>query len=342
MFMKRICRRLALAALLALAPLSSIQADVFTFAGFTFDQRYAPTSGSLLGNGVQLGGAQFSSLLPNEYTKTLNFPQAPGFDSSKALAHLCGLASGTRGINLPRGNNSSGTATNRHGIQVTWNNGRVLTNLEGDDFVVYESGSNNTGVEGIMARARINADPETWTDWYYFAPVDYQVTTAPEVLFTFAFDLSKMGVPENGTVDRIQIANLTVNDRIDTLTPLDLGGVLVGEGRVVFDTSASEVLPDAGEFDPDRRYGNDSFDPDPVYIAPLHPVCENVAPYLNVNVVNNNLVLSWPAPSCFILESSESLSDDWNVVAEVPATVGGYNQVVIPADAPARFFRLVK
>lgn len=334
-------------ALLAFA--GSVQAaDIFTFAGFTFDQRNSPTSGGLLGNGVELGGARFSTNLPNETTaNSVNFPQGgSGFITSQGLSQLTGLASGLRGVNLPRGNNDGNSmSTNRHGIQVSWNNGRVLNNLPGIDFVIYESGSTSNGVEGLMARVRTNSLPEAWTDWYYFAPTNYQHTTNAEVAFAFSFDLSGMGIAEGKTADRVQIANLTEHDRIETTNAVDLGGVFVGEGKVIFDTNASNVLPDAGPFDTNRRYGLGAYDPDPFYIAALHRVCEGHDPLLSIDFVGDNLRVSWPAPSCYTLQSCMALTtptNNWVAPTETTVVTNGRNQVLVPNDATARFFRLVK
>ena len=49
----------------------------------------------------------------------------------------------------------------------------------------------------------------------------------------------------------------------------------------------------------------------------------------------------WPAPSPeFVLESSDSLEGPWNIVSSQPFVASGLHQVVLPATASCRFFRL--
>src|SRR5262245_55099785 len=93
---------------------------LFTFGAYTFDQDKTPNAAYLIGNGTNLGSAQFSANLPNASNSPHNFPDtnAPGFDGALTLGRLTGVVvtnQGSRTLQLPRGN--VGT-TNRHGVAV--------------------------------------------------------------------------------------------------------------------------------------------------------------------------------------------------------------------------------
>lgn len=332
------------AAAFLLGGLTASATDIFTFAGYTFDQGNTPDRATLLGNNVLLGGATFSSGFPTTATGPVDFPQGgTGFNDALTLGRLVGFSTvGVRGINLPNGNNGSST---RHGIEVFWSANLGAVNLPGPDFVIYETGSTSNTVEGVMARVRTNPSTDTWTDWFYFTPDNHQVLTAPEVAFSFGFDLSDMGVPGNAVIDRIQMANLTASDRIDTTNSVQISpGIFVGQGRVVFNTNASNVLPDAGSFDSDRRFDSATYDPDPLYVAVLHTTCEAVPPQLSLDRLGTNIVVSWPAPTCYTLQSLIQIGpiNNWTNVPDTAVLANGRNEVTISRGDTARFFRLFK
>ncbi len=322
---------------------SAVQAgDTFTFAGFTFNQLNAPDTGTLLGGGQTLGGAVFSSGYATNPTAEINFPSATNvdFNSARALAPLVGLVpSSVKAINLPQGNNGT---TTRHGIEVSWSN-RGLPNKSGNDLVIYESGSNSNTVEGIMIRARVNTN--NWTDWYYFAPTNFQSTGfLSEGLFAFSYDLSKMGLTTNDFIDRVQLANLMQADRIETAFPTDVGGgVLVGEGKVVFDNSSTN-LPDAGPFDGNRRFDSTTYDPDPLYVVGLHDTFEVTPPRLAISHSSTNVVVTWQAPSLYTLEAANDVSTNitWGSISESVVLTNGKMTVSNLSTNSRRFFRLVK
>ncbi len=325
------------------SPASARSDDIFTFAGFTFDQRNTPNQGARLGNNTILSGATFSSGFASSTTLApIDFPQGgPGFNTNLSLAQLSGLKAGLYAVNLPNGDN--GTIT-RHGLEVWWSNGRGIDNLPGKDFVVYESASSISGVEGVMARVRTNWLADIWTDWFYFAPTNFQITTGPNGTHSYGFDATDMGVSAGASFDRIQIANLTQADRISG-TSTNIGGTLVGEGKVVFDGSTT-VWPDAGVYDPDRTFGGtNQFDPDPLYLASLRSPCEVVSPRLGISRSNGEVHLMWPAPSCFVLETKSRFSTTnflWSQVNSAVSISNQMNVVTISATNEARFFRLTK
>ena len=215
-------------AVLLVTPTLANATDIFTFANYTFNQLNTPDRASLIGSNAVLGGATFSAGLPSTVTSTINFPGTNGFNSARALGPLTGLSTNSvRAVNLPNGNN--GTST-RHGIEVSWTN-HVLPNTAGPDFVIYESGSTSNAVEGVMVR--VHTTTNDWSDWFYFAPTNYQITAGAEVLFAYAIDSSNLGTANGAYIDKIQLANLTAADRISTTNPVVVGTNTVGQGRVV-------------------------------------------------------------------------------------------------------------
>jgi hypothetical protein len=316
-------------------------ADTFTFAGYTFNQLYTPDRGALLGTNMLLGGAQFSAGLPASVTSPINFPGGSGFNSALCLGPLTGLSTNSiRAVNLPLGNDGSST---RHGIEVYWSNGRVLRNESGVDLVIYESGSTSSAVEGVMARVRYNAT--NWSDWFYYAPDQFQITTGLEGLFSYSFEFTEMGIPSNAPVDRIQLANLTLTDRILTLTPQNLGnGLFVGEGKVVFDGSTN-IKPDPGAFSSTNVFTSTTVDPDPLYVASLHEACELVSPALTVAASNSVITLSWPGPSCYSIQATTNLAGTntiWTTPPETTVVSSNRQTVTISSATANRFFRLIK
>lgn len=141
--------------------------NVFTNANYTWNQTNTPNVAVKLGNNAVLGGATFNAGQPTSATGPIaNFPGGFGFNSALTLGRLTGLASSeARAVNLPSGNQGSSI---RHGVETYWSSGLGVPNLPGIDFVIYESCSEALAVEGVMARARINATNDTWSDWYYF------------------------------------------------------------------------------------------------------------------------------------------------------------------------------
>ena len=314
--------------------------DVFSFAGFTFDQRNTPDQAARLGNSTNLGGAIFSAGYASEVTlNSVNFPQGgTGFYTNLSLAQLTGLKNGLYAVNLPNGNNGT---TNRHGLEVWWSNNRGIENLAGPDFVIYESASTSGATEGVMVRVRTNRVSDVWTDWFYFASTNFQTTTAAQGLHSYAFDASSMGVASGTIIDRLQLANLMQSDRIAT-TGTNVGGNLIGQGKVVFDGS-SAVLPDSGNYDSNRIFDIDQFDPDPLYVASLQTAFETVRPQLGVSRAGSSLTITWPAPTGYGLQTTTDLNGtNWVSSNTSILVTNGVNLGTLNATNTARFFRLAK
>lgn len=264
---------LAAFAAIPLALAAPAQAASFTFATFTFDQDDTPDTFGLLGNGATIGGATFSSGNATGITRSVGFNSVsgnanagfvgkPGFDPSLSIGRQAFDQAGVNGgntdgclfacaINLPNGNN--GTST-RHGIEMTWSGGLVLTNGTGDDFVVYESASSSTGVEGYMVR--VGTAGGAFSDWRFetfdaFENYNVSPNTTGEGAHATGFDLASFGLGINDTINVIQLANLIAADTIGA------------DGLVLFDGSGAA-----------HGFSSSSLDPDPLYIGALSAVID--------------------------------------------------------------------
>jgi len=326
--------------------------NVFQFAGYTFDQRNTPNQAALLGNSQTLGDAQLSSGLPTTTTGIIpGFPQnSAGFNGALALGSLTGLGSAGTAVNIPAGNN--GTA-NRQGIEVGWSGYRGLTNLAGDDFLIYEASSTIQAVEGFIVRARSAptafGQSASWTAWYYFPPDSFQITTGVEGVFADAFDFSDFGVASGEMIDRIQMANVMQADRVVGPGTNIVDGVFVGTGRVVFDGS-STVQPDAGLFDTNRLFDAATWDPDPLYVAALSDVVTLPTLFTSVSRQSNSVALDVvTAPGVWRIESTDSLAPtNWQFMQSFTNLAGGLLNLLdsgqngrpLPQATASRFYRL--
>lgn len=258
----------------------------FSFAGYSWEQDNTPDVLGLLGNSATLGGATFSSGLPQNITQSVGFialsgssgsgfVAAPGFNPNLSLGKQATAQHGllqtdstasvfSSAINLPAGNNGS---TTRHGISVSWSGGRSLLNGAGSDFVLYESGSNATSPEGQIVRAHLTGGG--YSPWYYrsvdaFATyVNTPATT--EGAFATAFDLSALGIANGALIDEIQIANLRSADRINTV------GTFALNGEVVFSdpsgTLARASVGNLAGLNASSTFASGGLDPDPLYVG---------------------------------------------------------------------------
>jgi hypothetical protein len=107
----------------------------------------------------------------------------------------------------------------------------------------------------------------------------------------------------------------------------------VGNAYVIGQTSSSD-FPVAGALQPTLAGGSDAF------LAKIQP---GITPSLVAELVGSNLQLKWPAfPPGYVLETSPSfaIGATWTVVLQSPATVNGWYNVTLPANAAAAFFRL--
>lgn len=252
--------RLLTACLILLSP-ALAAAQTFSFAGRSFDQSNTPDSAFSL-TSATYSGAVINSFATGAPSVT-GFPSSGGgFDATKSLGRLLGLSTTSiRAVNLPNGNN--GTAA-RSGFQLSWSGSRKLQNLSGDDLLIYESGSASNSPEGFMIQV-FNLATASWSPWYY-KPADafeLYVGGPSEGAFVTAIELDDLGVADGVAIDRIRLANLTDEDRMQD--PSGTGVVLPEDNG-----STSSYYPDPGPLAGYTMYSGTTLDPDPLYVAALH------------------------------------------------------------------------
>lgn len=233
----------------------------YDFAGVTFDQLSTPNSFTSLASGTYSGAIVTAA--PTSATSAIpNFPSSTsGFDSSLSIGRLFAGGSGVRAINLPAGNNGT---TARSGFELAWTNSIILTNLTGNDIVIYESGSSATAPEAFMMQVHDHIN-NTWSVWVYNPATSVATTTGAETAFATVYDLDDFGIAANGEVDGIRVVNMTDEDRMLNSS---------GKGQVIPEDngSTSSFLPDPGTLAGFSNYGASTFDPDPIYVGIIHPM----------------------------------------------------------------------
>lgn len=329
--------------------------QLYTFASITFDQAGTPTILTPLAPGTYDGAVIDAE--PADLTAARGgFPDdSTNFRGEYSLGRLFESSSGTtvRGINLPLGD--AGAAF-RSGVEITWENGLSLTNLTGDDFVIYESGSANVP-EGYMVQVR-GTDSGIWSRWVYVPSSQVAAYgVAGEFLFATVFNLDDFGISADDRIDAFRIANLIASDRIEDGTSF----VLPGDND-----ATSTTLPDPGPLASFANYGNSTFDPDPVYLGVLHQLIQTAPAYDAVSaqgatvVVNADGSFSYdPTTSATlaVLPAGATMDDTFNytvtdgfggfATATVTVTVTGVNapptvSITFPTEgdtfiAPANF-----
>lgn len=272
----RLSAGVAVALMLSVA--APANAVPFTYAGFTYEQDETPDTLGLLGNGAVLGGATFSAGNVTRITRSVGFQATggtagtgftgeAGFDPSLTLGrqanaqHGITQSDGTSclfgcAINMPSGNDGT---SDRHGIEASWSNGSQLINGAGNDFVIYESASSPTGVEGFMVRVQLSDG--SFSSWRYEFSDAFEAYTETPAQFTTgatatAFDLTDFGLMLDEAIRSIQIANLDDSDTVDSVT---------GQGNVLFGGGGSTILSTSGG----SAFGSSSLDPDPLYVGIL-------------------------------------------------------------------------
>jgi VCBS repeat-containing protein len=250
---------------LGVSPLTS---QTFTFDGITFDQAFTPNSYKSLAAGTY-SNAIVTVVPSGTASEVLGFP-----DSTAGFLGLLSVgmqfrdensAAGTRALNLPAGNNG---AANRSGFELGWTSGVMLTNLTGDDFVVFEAGSAGSP-EAYMVQVHDALD-DVWSPWVYITPQSVaNYNGLSDVLFSTKFNLDSFGIAANGRVDAIRIANITDEDR---MVDISGEGVVIPEDADATSTTLP-IAPGGG------TYANGSLDPDIVYVGGLHSLSATIPAY---------------------------------------------------------------
>ncbi|MGV3755418.1 MAG: VCBS domain-containing protein [Verrucomicrobiota bacterium] len=248
---------------------SALTSTPFVFDGITFDQAFTPnlykslTPAAYSNAVVTLAPSAVAGSIAN------GFPAiTTGFLGSLSIGlqfQDSPSASTTKALNLPSGDNGT---LQRSGFELGWASGVMLTNLTGDDFVVFEAGT--TGApEAFMVQVHIASD-DIWSPWVYVTPQSYaNYNGRSDGLHSTKFNLDAFGIPANGRVDAIRIANITDEDRMADLS---------GEGVVLPEDAGttSTTLPKAPG---GGTYAGGSLDPDIVYVGGLHTLGATIPAY---------------------------------------------------------------
>jgi len=157
---------------------------------------------------------------------------------------------------------------------VEWSGNRTLANGVGDDLLVLESGFKDGGPEAFMVRVRVSGQAVPLA-WHYQPASTFQFDPRQEAhpssqggtgTYATLLDLSDLGVPTGGMIDRVEVANLLVTDRIK-------GVGAFAQGEVELHPVGSDLLkPDPGAAAPWNEFPSDKFDPDVLYLGVLRAV----------------------------------------------------------------------
>jgi len=225
----------------SLASAMTAEASMYTVAGFTFDPANAPATAT--GPFVGTNGATWPTPVFTD-----------GTDHLASFGRL--LAPGDTGSLVRRG--TLGDNDTRHTVELTFASGFGLSNLTGDDIVVYEQGDANQP-EAYAIAVRV-AGALAFTDFRY------EIYDAQQGLqLATGFDLSDFGLAADVIIDAIQIMNLQ-NNVAGNIVDYTLGGVSgfvvtagatapTGGYATVIGTGPSKdgTIP-LGEYDPDISY----------------------------------------------------------------------------------------
>ncbi|MBT5691603.1 MAG: hypothetical protein HOI65_10880, partial [Opitutae bacterium] len=295
---------LTLTAIIAVCiPICSLGADIFSFGGQSWDQTHTPDRISFVGEGQTRGGAVFSEGLPQEVTRSVDFPKIDkGFDPRLSIGYLDGTGSGARALNLPLFNEGS---MMRHGISLSWSENRMGPNLQGPDFLVFESGEgvgggkDSRGPELFMVRVR-NAATQKWTHWIHKGTNVFQAyskRTAAGAYIT-AYDLDEFGLSFGDSVDRLEIANMVRSDMIGG-SKVPFMGPVIFNNRDRLGVRPRPRVPFVGSYEQNLLYS-----PDLLYVAFLQKPLKN--PFSQSGKVEEKIT-SIPKKT---LSSREALADE--------------------------------
>jgi len=233
----------------------------------------------------------------------VDFPKTDkGFDPRLSIGYLDGSGSGARALNLPLYNEGS---MMRHGVSLSWSGNRMGANLQGPEFLVFESGEgvdggkDSRGPELFMVRVR-KAATQQWTPWFHKGTNLFQVyskRTAAGAYVT-AFDLAELGLSFGDSVDRLEIANMVRSDMIGG-SKVPFAGPVIFNNRDRLGVRPRPRVPFVGSYEQNLLYS-----PDLLYVAFLQkPLANNFA-------VAGTVVEKAPSTPKKTLSSGEALADE--------------------------------
>jgi VCBS repeat-containing protein len=233
-------------------------AQVYSFAGYTFNQASTPDTFVVLTNASYDGAIITSS--PASTTIAFAFPDdTNGFAGNLSIGRLFNADPTTTptALNLPA--SLTGT-TDRSGFVLSFGGAGQITNAIGtNDFVVYESGSLGAP-EGFMVQVR-NAANSVWSRWVYQPARSFAAYPGgTDGAFATPFDLSDFAIAAGGAINAIRLANLTAQDRMESASGT---GFVIPEDN----NATSTTLPNVGPLATFTSFGNATLDPDILYVG---------------------------------------------------------------------------
>ncbi len=255
---------------------TNISAGTFTIGGFSFDEKNTVKTAAIV---------QGPALIDHSNTRFGRFSEAyvtspttrenafEKFNREKSVGRLLGKVNKkgidyARQVSFPDIKNAPPTPNvDRAVLELTWGEGKGLSNGSGRDFVVFEA-SSWEGFEVAVLKAGATE----------FTPYRYQFPTAKDSIHdvnAVAFDLSDFGVNEGDMISAIRIRNIFTSkatsggDKVDN----ESGQGMVLEPKDSNYDKAFEIRTKAGG----PEFGIDQLGADIVYVTALHDI-ENLRP----------------------------------------------------------------
>ena len=255
---------LALTAVTALSFATSSQpaaAAMFTVGGFSWDDANSVSTVKVVEGKVD-GCYSIDSQVPADFN--------PGKTLGKILAGGCPEpVDGYSAISLPEGSAAQSPKPNvdRTSVELTWGD-RVLPNLSGNDFVIYEAG-NIDGPEGYSVSVR-KVGESTFRPARYKFYDNFEALATNIGVFATAFNLDDFGLADGDAIDAIALRNLFNSDANSGADKVDnsIGfGKLLYPGDPDYSNGYSILTSAAGS-----EYTIDKLDADLAYVIGLHNV----------------------------------------------------------------------
>lgn len=233
----------------------SATAATFTVGGFTWDEVNSVSTAE-----VVEGSMDFEMALLSNFGQGLS-----GFDYSRSTGQLLGynpnpnFSSSLPFPDAEGGANPPLPNVDRTTIELTWGD-RLLPNLSGDDFVIYEVGSQ----EGFSVSILRAGESNFTTNRYEFS----DRFDATQGVFATGFNLDDFGLGADDLISAIQITNLFNSeaaagaDRVDD--PSGQGNVLY-PGDAGYNSGFTLTTEPFGS-----EYLTSNLDADIVYVVGLH------------------------------------------------------------------------
>ena len=239
---------------LELSTSNSAEAATFTVGGFTWDQANSVSTAEI----VQGSMEEMAFITPfgqgfTEFDPSQSVGQLLGYNPNPAYSSIVPFPDSNGSLIVPN--------QDRATIKLTWDN-RLLPNLAGDDFVIYESG-NPDAPEGFSVSVLKYGESQFRTRRYEFA----DEFDDDHLVFGTAFNLDDFGLESGDLIIAIAIGNLFNSEAV---TGADLVDDPSGEGNLLSpgDSGGYDILtsPLGSE------YATDKLDADIVYAVGLHNV----------------------------------------------------------------------